>query len=134
MSTSTDGILFFGFSLHDEADTPWCGDDTEDEDYGLEPIDVLAIKQGIELETHKARQEFEKTLACDVDYHCSAQSEIPYVYIKGFHYENSRGEVVDIPAPLPMPSQEKIQLLKEFCADLNIEWQEPGWKLVSYWG
>ena len=139
MGVSTNGILFYGFSLDEEDESCW---HTEDED---DWEDVYASTQGVIRPTADYEDNKEvystywrdvwakaKEAKCEIGYHCSGEFPIPYVALSVSHKVAGRGDAVRI-ENLEIQEDWRETLLT-FCEVMKIPWQEPAWYLVSYWG
>lgn len=138
MSVSTNAILFYGFMLGDEDgwDGPFDPEEWEE---------VYCIKNGLtepdeEYEDHETEfQEFWRKVSklreragCEIDSHCSNDFPQYYVCVTKSRTTANRGYPAEIKS-LDVDPNWKI-VLKEFCTVMDIEYQEPRWWLVSYWG
>lgn len=162
MGVSTDAYLYFGFDFHDNEGDVQCewmdeyGDDWE-EFY----IDKLGLKDDSGFWTEEGNYAFEKGTpeykAADkkrdkwhdkkmavinkltkdgtigIYHHCHHDYPVWFVHV---HYHSaSRGYPMEINPSTNMKIDKKdIKLLKQFCEELEIEYQEPKWFLASYWG
>lgn len=133
MGTSTDAILFYGFSAEDEGD--W--DKRLEDDW----TDTFAAHKGV-LSPDSGNDAFNaywskksQLLAaepCEIDQHCSGAHPISFVYIAESKITASRGDAKEV-GTIWIGERWRDQL-KEFCNLMGIPWQEPKWYLVSYWG
>lgn len=112
MSTSTDGMLFYGFSF--------CNTDKGDE--RPEWLDVPTDKQTKLL----------KESPCDVHFHCMDTDPVYYVHARQF--SACRGDEIQIhPTELTRDQGKMDSDIKEFCQMFDIEYQQPNWYLASLW-
>ena len=102
MSMSSDAILFFGM----EGEVA-----IEDKDTLLD----LLEQKGLAL-----------------DYHCSLEYPIPFIYAEGYHHLATRGYPVEI-QDLDPPAPSVVANLKAIGESLGME-GEPRWFLCSFYG
>ncbi len=56
-----------------------------------------------------------------------------YIALESYMHRSCGLEVQEIdPAKLSSPTDEEIAALKDFCSKYGVEWENPGWKLVSW--
>ncbi|RLI87980.1 MAG: hypothetical protein DRP01_00070 [Archaeoglobales archaeon] len=140
MSISSDGVIFFGFSLGNEEDReealPWeiLGDDWDWDDY-------LAQKMGIVRENYAefglyydARNKAIAELGCEVYIHGGDYCVAHDIALVSTYKSASRGCPVTLSQDHFNVTEEDIAKLKKFCEFLGAEWQEPSWILTSWMG
>jgi hypothetical protein len=119
MGTSTNAILYFGFDFCDvdEGDAlPWGEDEDE--------YEAVSKKFGSD----------RSNCACIIDRHCYIDSPIFFVALKRNVFTAYRGMPSTVDIGELKVSEEEIQQLRSFCETMGIAWQEPKWRLASYWG
>lgn len=147
MSVSTDGILFWGIAYGDQlnadAIAEECGIDKQD--FTFE--DLYAARMGfprpnVEYTTESKplfneywdqRRELVKACTCEVEMYCSLEYTMWFACIKTSKYHVYRGYETEIPNGLAS-QPEWMQELKDFCELMGLEYRDPKWLLVSYWG
>lgn len=127
MGVSTDAILFYGFELTDEEGGEVCdleyfltGEETED---WWECI--------VKSRTGKSSSDWGVEFGC----HCCEDAPLWYVCVEAVGA--SRGETVEIKPDDLLCYQHgdpKDIKLKAFCDAMSIEYKQPAWWLVSWWG
>jgi hypothetical protein len=139
MSTSTDAILFYGIQYEDGTEFTWYEQyDSVDEWYAEKM--GLPVPRGEyderEYEKYlKARRPILAKMGVEVGYHCSAEYPMTYIAITGTETIASRGYPEEIdPKKMIEPPPDQIQKLRDFIELAGLEWAEPRWWLVSYWG
>lgn len=158
MGVSTNAYLYFGFDFFnpedDEDGRPDWSDfpraDGEDEDEHLdvgEWEDVWAARvAGVMPPTvpynkvndkpyHEYWDRKRKVLElcpCEIGNHCSSEYPVWFVALKKASFSASRGDSKEI--DLPEITESDLQALRDFCKAMDITWQEPKWRLASYWG
>lgn len=81
-----------------------------------------------------------KALPCELDIHCHSDCAVNFICLKDRFIKASRGYPEDIESSFIKkqmavpPNKSEIDAMKEFCKVMEIPWQEPGWRLASYWG
>jgi hypothetical protein len=146
MGTSTDAILFYGVLLGDE-DTEWDQPAwwTEADDEFPEWEKQYAKLHGVTYVWDEATEEsnYDDVLKkaheslCEVDYHCSSEYPMYYVGVKASEVSANRG----YPQRLDGHPASMIGLqwdlwdeqLKQFCEEMELPYDNPGWYLVSIW-
>lgn len=149
MSTSTDGILFYGICLGEEQTAPWDRDDK----YGDFEEYILELKGLKRPDTDKeykkwiqAKKKVMEDFPLGVGTYCSGTYPMYYVYLVGKENVVWRGDAKPITS-LFVSSEENIRFI-EYCNDylgLDVELYDEkkhgkdktmklGWWLVSYWG
>lgn len=133
MGVSTDAILVFGFDCGEtQPIKDWIDDLIAEEAHLIRPAgswdnpDVRAY--------HDARREAIEACPVDIVDHCSGEYPMYVVALRGSEIRSSRGHstVID-PAALNV-APERIVAMKAWCEAHGIQWREPSWLLVSYWG
>ena len=131
MTVSTDAVLFYGFVLLDGD-----GDEVGDLEYFLTgEVSTRCTSYWVDIVKERTgRQASEWDI--EFDCHCSDECPIWYICVDSVTISASRGEAVvvhqsDLLCYIDDPKDAK---LKAFCQAMNIEYKEPAWLLVSYWG
>jgi len=149
MSVSTDGILFFGFTFHEE--------DADSENLSTKPAwfeidweEFYVTKKGLtkpsekyppnrdpELEAawdkyYTAKRDMLKAEPCTVAFHGGEGCWALFVTVKGGYLRASRGYPKKVTMFTGSPSW--FEQIKTFCQIMEIDFQEPAWYLASYWG
>jgi len=65
---------------------------------------------------------------------CSSSDPITYIALEALCYVAFRGSVVTINPAKMEPTAKQIASLREFCDEAGVQWTEPGWHMVSYFG
>ncbi len=145
MTTSTNALLYYGFTFteEDEEDLPW--DKEDDIDYDVD--DWLCDKLGgpkeptVEWseetseqfhECWETKKKFIEELPIMIDSHCSLDCSIYFICIRESHHVAHRG----YPEKLGDTIIKNLgwdTTLHEYCEKLGIEWQKPQWELASMW-
>lgn len=157
MGVSTDAYLFFGFEFHNpdaSGKAPPFNVEEWEEEYakacGIEDKSGLFDEEG-EYAFEEGTKEFEaadrirdayilardRAIAhsgCVINWHGSGPAPVYFVTLEKHFLCASRGhsELVDT-KKLQVDEAERKQLI-EFCKRLKIPYQEPAWRLASYWG
>ena len=156
MSTSTDAYLYFGFDFFDTEGTgrgPFDDHDGEWEfayatavgihdDSGYIVNGNYAHPRGAERDAAQKRyfayrdrvRAAARESGCSIGAHCMGEAPIYYVYVTPHHHSAWRGKSVEVDPARLVVTPEEIQKLRSFCEVMGIEWQEPQWRLASYWG
>lgn len=142
MGVSTDAILAFGFDLGEELPEAFSSDSS---DASFEFDEWLQVRAGaVYPEGHPGIDSVEYRTysdackaaldACPVDLitHCSYDSPMRFLAIRGTHKRANRGYPVAITTPEIPP--DAVAAMKAFCDEHGIEWQEPQWHIFSLWG
>lgn len=155
MSTSTDGIIFFGILCPEECELPWhdaiYDNDIEEwwrKENGFEDILNPWTAEGDYAEGwstndprfdayYQHRRDWIKSnpLPVDLIHHCSDSYPMFAIAVPNTELTASRGcpERFD-PAQLSVGT-DQIEKLKAFLTKYEIPYDgEPGWILTSYWG
>jgi len=150
MSTSTNGILFYGIPIHQLVEDGSLDiysfhlANGEIGDY----YDVSCEWEELKGPTkptndnyenpewgawREAKEKFRKsTWNVAIDAHC--HSECPMHYVHGRQYTAYRGNVNEINPVDLIPTPDDDVAIKEFCEKYKIPYKQPKWYLVSYWG
>jgi len=148
MGTSTDAILFYGFTIpggENDEDEGLCFwkqiDPDSDEDYpesdpedDTEPEDFIALKFGLDakyLQTGRHDKLLDK-IGVSVVTHCSYESPMYALAITNSVMHASRGFPVEI-KDLKTDARTWKKLFKDFCAKTGAQYKEPCWILCSRW-
>jgi hypothetical protein len=147
MTTSTNGILCYGFIINEDVELPWKTDDYDNDFDNWYYTEVVPFKEPFEITSNtdsKIRQEyfslyydfkqknpapFELVNYCSCDY--------PMFILAVARIKASRGDPTVInPLELTEYSKEDTKDLKEFAVKYNLidETDSPSWWLCSYWG
>jgi len=139
MGIDTDGILVFGIDFDEELPEAWQNVECFDfEDMVTDEANVPKLREDETEEEKHARwaAQIKAVDACPVElvYHCSEGLPMYILAIRGTRQVASLGHPEEIlPHNLEVP-QEKIDAMKKWMTEHDIEWQEPTWLLCSYWG
>jgi len=121
MGVSTDAILFYGIGTEDE----------------MTPEDVLRalVKNPSEKQLEYPRDaiaEYLNKFNLEFDIHCSDSCPSPYISAKTIRVW--RGFMKSISPDELRAFEESIN--KDALVELSekLGWEDPGWKLVSFWG
>lgn len=128
MGVSTNAILAFGFDLGEELPDAF----TADEDEYFDWWEWICKHLGIEDEDYAVRQAAIKAFPMDMITYCSNEYPMYFIAVSGTKQTTRRGDVDEV--EFTSVSADEIQALREFCDKTGIEWQEPRWRLMSYWG
>lgn len=139
MTVSTDGILFYGFLLEndpEEWEAPFNTDDWEEvycAKKGLPaPADPYEGRESLFKEYWTAKRDLLKEANAKLSAHCSGDYPMWYVCVNASETTANRGYPQQIDNLNVGPDWHAK--LKDFCDTLGIEYQQPRWWLVSYWG
>lgn len=139
MSTSTNGLLYFGFTFYadDEGDPPW--GDIEDDEWLCEMLGgPKSLKEEYEGNEEKystywsEKRNFLKSADIEIVIHCSGNYPMYAIAIKKSVYSASRGYPENL-GPDIQSNLDWVDKLRDACEKLKIEWQEPHWELASLW-
>lgn len=128
MGTSTNAIIAFGFQLGEEGETPPFLQSEEDEEFDFD--EIRARELGV-TEKYPTREQLAAHPA-DLVWHCSSDYPMYFLAVNGTQVEAYGGCPKSF--KLPEISEEQIAALKAWCEKNGVEWQEPAWHLMSYWG
>lgn len=140
MGVSTNAILFYGVHFEEGTEFPWDeGDDNDVDGWYAEKMGVPRPEGEYNEKAYdKYRDERRPLLdkmGVEVGSHCSDKCPMPYISVRGTEVLACRGYPEEIdPKKLVQPSPKQIQALKDFLELAGLEWEEPKWWLVSYWG
>lgn len=150
MSTSTDGILFYGYDLggpeddgpafkdlgEDEHPT-WYDPDDEDADFIEAATTALLAAVGF-TETdwradgyHERKKAAEERMGVELDSHCSG--EYPMYLLAAKKTTAARGYPKEVDFTLPDNADERLAWAIGVLG-LDVGDQKPRWLLASYWG
>lgn len=140
MGVSTDGMLYYGFTL--DEDEEWFEDD-EDLDWediacerlgGPNPPDVpYEGNEKVHSQFWNKKHAFIESLAVRMGYHCSCEYSMYFVYINTSYTRAARGYPEDLGKTLPVAEDTWDAAIKDFCEKMGIEYKEPHWELASLW-
>lgn len=143
MGVSTNAILAFGFDLGEEWPEGLATPDNDEESGESNWIDFLNSISGLtepETTNYKdpawpahwaAQRAFEKAYPVTVEEHCSGESPMYFLALRGSVTSARRGYPTAIETPIV--AAEQWQALKTFCDTYGIPWQEPKWHIFSMW-
>lgn len=129
MGTSTDAILFYGFSFEDDDAPEWIeeGEETWEEKY--------AIAHGVNPENHKKAWDIANQSPCELNYHCYIDYPMYLIAIKKTKITANRGGPEEISEKHFKTEKSWDKEIRDFCKILGVTPPEKfGWYLVSYWG
>lgn len=132
MGTSTDAILCLGFPVvDDDYDLPeWARKWMEESDEDYFDFEAFAVPRL----TDEDYSEWSKRIKdCPAEWvvHCSDSYPMHIIAVRGSIKRAYRGDVEEVET-YPMP--DGVQRLRDWCEERGIEFQEPKWLMVSYWG
>jgi hypothetical protein len=149
MSTSTDGILFYGFLIDEDSELSEklssLGDDIDEDDENAplaeEPSDVVAKLYGWDGKSPQYDFEWEREhpSPITIGMHCSDSCPMYYIAIKASEVVASRGYPEKITMQV-QPGWDGVlndffqRLYKRFQLEPPAEPVVLGWYLVSWWG
>jgi len=140
MGTSTDAMLYFGIECGDE--DPFGGKDIDgydaQEQWNNEHGPARPANddyRGPEWAAwRKAKEHWEETGdGIEVGYHCSGEYPMYYIALKAKHLRAWRGSPKEVPVDYLAVSAEQIGILHAFFEKHDVPWEEPKWRLASYW-
>ena len=145
MGVSTDGILFYGICLEEEAEIPWEGADEGDVDdvesyyaskAGVKPpeeeySDDPKVKE-LYHEYWEAKNKAHEASKCDVVHHCSYDYPMFGLAVKESVESANRGYPQEVKSIAVQEDWDS--LLKDYCEKMDVEYVQPKWWLVSMWG
>lgn len=137
MGVSTNAYLAFGFDLGEEPPESWDGSFDEStyiaEKYNLVyPENKDSDSDEVQAYYNKLFK-LEKEFPIDVVSHCSDTYPMYFLAVKRTVQCARRGYPEQLKPENLSVTEEEIQILKDFCEEQGIEWQEPGWHLFSSW-
>lgn len=128
MGISSDGLLIFGFQVGGEDEKPsWLNDEETFDEW-------IVNKAGLADKLYKERAEFVKQCPADLYMYCSYDYPMYILGPRNAKFQVSRGNNQEIKSEDLIVPQDKIDKFKAWCAEMNIEWQEPKWLLCSMYG
>lgn len=129
MGVSTNAYFYYGFDFYDSED-PAEGTDHLEEFLGEgEFCDDDGTYYDL-LEDNEAYTNI------TIDYHCHSDFRVWFIAYKPFYFTALRGYPTDIDLQ-QLAAQDMTAIdafLKKFCEEHEIPWQQPKWRLASYWG
>jgi hypothetical protein len=135
MGVSTDAILFYGLCWDDEVELGEASD-FETNHFDIDASDnweeVYRLRTHRTLDYKDPNYEWSDKWPVAISHHCSGDYPMPYVAVQASEVRAWRGSPKEVTS-LRVP-QIWDQQLREFCSIMKIEWQQPKWWLVSYWG
>jgi hypothetical protein len=148
MSTSTDAIMAFGFDLGEELPEGLMtsielSDGEEHETFEWDEFVANQLLPDLAEPAHddynkdwpkywQKRRKAVEAFPLDMIMHCSLECPMWFLAIRGTEQRVNRGYVE--PVKQVAVTGEQIAALKAFCEKYGIEWQEPAWHIMSYWG
>lgn len=136
MGQSTDAILAFGFDLGEELPEKIQEElDAINDNEGIESwLEMIAGVEPWSPEAKdwwKRRDDAVAKIPVDFIRHCSGDYPMYFLAIRGTEMRASRG----YPEPITMPASIVgwREILRDFCAEHGIEYEEPDWHIFSMW-
>lgn len=143
MSTSTNGILVYGFLVGDEEEPPdWL---IPDEDGDREFDTFVAAKLGVSAPSvpfegneaaykayWDAKRKMLQTVAVDLVMHCSCDCPMYILGVKASKRTAYRGTPVALDQSIQSEPAWATELA-DFCKQMGIPYSEPQWWLASLW-
>lgn len=140
MSTSTDGILAYGYDLgenfgvgYDQPENPsWLHDESE-ESYHDQACRALFAAAGkpVEPDVYVDADDLKELCGIEVVYHCSDGCTMYILAAK--HITARRGYPQEVDLTLPDDGHERLAWAVKVL-ELDLGDKKPGWLLASYWG
>lgn len=126
MGVSTDGILFFGFTLPEDFCLPGQEDHEDIEKF-------LADAVGGEYESWDGDGHLKRSKNLKWDYHCHSEAAIPYIAIADPSYRVHRGYEVEVDPAQMTPKPEWFEALAWASEALGLDKQEaePCWRCAG---
>ena len=165
MGVSTDAILFYGLAWEDELDllarhvkvdraleweevvarkrghrNPWDDLDSTTGSYEecRKRVDDWDAANRVAIDAwFDTKAAINAEFGVDIDWHCSDDCRMPYLFVASTRVRAYRGTVVVVDATSLFVLSEWADMLKRFADELEIDVSEakgPGWLLVSHWG
>jgi hypothetical protein len=149
MTTSTDGILAYGFDLGEYYGFEW-DDDTprpawvDSDDYEAAENALIAANGFTDpepdfgtdregwLSWSQRRDDAKKALGIEMVMHCSDSCTMWILAAK--HYTASRGYPKEVNLDLPEGADERLAWAVDVLGLYMFEGQQPKWLLASWWG
>jgi len=144
MTTSTNALLYYGFTFldEDEDEPPWNieGDDIDSDEWlcnklgGPKEPDVTFCHDTKPQysEYWAAKKKFIDELPIIIDAHCYIDSPMWFICFRRSHHSASRGYPTQLGDSI-IAFADWAKTLKEYCEKLGIEWQKPQWELAPMW-
>lgn len=134
MGVSSDGMLYFGFTVGSTEDEPpeWLLDaDNEIIDFD----DFVCKLEGLpESASYEERKLILDSCPVELNVYCSYDYPMYILSPKGCHIRVSRGYTEEISEEILKVDASKIEALKKWCEQNNIKYEEPKWLLCSMMG
>jgi hypothetical protein len=133
MGVSTDGILVFGIQLPEEETPEFLKEFDNDFETFIDSLNGLPQwgEEGHDIrKTHAFRDNF----PVDLVQHCSYEYPMYILAVRGTEITARRGYPNEIDPLTLYVDSDKVETLRKFCEEYNIEWEEPKWYLCSMWG
>ena len=124
MGTSTDAYLYYGIEVWDTDNQPEISDELAERLQEFETEDGLDIDFYIEQNLNVKGVEY--------DSHCHCEYPMYFIHTKKF--SAWRGDPTDINLKDLTIDPKWNDKLKKACEQLGFEYEEPSWRLASYWG
>lgn len=123
MGTSTNGLLYYGFDFLTEDE----GDATQ------ELTDFLGLEDDEKEPYYDVTHD---NPHIRIDYHGSDGYPVWFIAYKPLSFTALRGypEAIDLKMLNDQDYAAIDKILQAFCEEHNIPWQQPHWRLASYWG
>lgn len=135
MGQSTNAILFYGIAGEEEG-YPWnWGKEYDESDYESDEESKVAAHFNIDPKNYTEVWAKQRELSCELDTHCSGDYPMYFVCVKESKEVAYRGDVVRVELQTdPIILQRWDAEIKEYCDLMGIEYTQPDWFMVSYWG
>lgn len=139
MGQSTDAILVYGIDLGSEDEPPEFMNSFDDFDEFIQREAGLVYPEN---GSDQEREEYftkarEARNNCPVELVCHCSGDYPMYILapRGCHITASRGYPEEISNLNQItPSEKLMKQFKQWCLLYSVEWSEPKYYLVSYWG
>ncbi len=126
------GMLYFGFVVGEDEEPPTWLEDTEDHDF--EAFLIEKANMSYEGNSYDERKAVIDACPADLKLFCSYDYPMYVLTVRGAEHRVSRGHIKEISLDDLKVDQEKIDALKSWCQENNIEYKEPKWLLCSMYG
>ena len=129
MGQSTDAFLAFGIDLGDEVEWPaYLTDGDEDSDYPDLAV-YLGKKAGLADDAYAEQWALERAYPLDLVRHCSGDYPMWFLALRDTVVRASSGDPK--PAAMREITDEDRALIKAFCEEHGLAWEEPDWMIFS---
>ena len=131
MTTSTNALLYYGFTFldEDEETPPWEKEDDEDYDSDQWLCDNLGGPKESDWEAQSA---FVEALPIMIGYHCYIDASMYFICARESYHVAHRGHPVQLRDSI-VKNLGWDPTLADYCEKLGIKWQQPQWELASLW-